>query len=150
MKSIRTVIFVDAPPDCVWSVLVDFDAYEEWNPLNVRASGRAAPGTRIPMTFRNPARDGATVRQTVTVTACEPGRRLEWVGRVPLLFRGRHVFELEPEWSGTRVQQGEDMSGLIPLAFTRRTIERRFVPAYEAANRALAARVAAAGRATPR
>jgi hypothetical protein len=34
------------------------------------------------------------------------------------------------------------MSGLIPLTFSAARIERDFVPAYEAMNRALAERVA--------
>jgi len=145
MNRIRTEALLPFEPDRVWAVLADFDSYARWNPLNVRAAGRAALGARIPMTFVNPARPGTTVSQTVRITACEPGRRLEWVGHIPLLFRGRHFFELTPEAGGTRLRHGEDQSGLVPLTFSAAVIADRFVPAYEALNRALGRRLEALG-----
>lgn len=39
MIVVRTGIDIPAAPMAVWSVLVDFAAYEEWNPFIVRASG---------------------------------------------------------------------------------------------------------------
>ncbi len=121
-------------------MLADFDSYALWNPLNIRAQGKAAPGARIPMTFVNPARPGATVKQTVTVTRCEAGRALAWRGTVPLLFDGLHFFELTPEADGTRLLHGEDQTGLIPWSY-RRLVQSHFVPAYEAFNVALEERL---------
>lgn len=141
MHRIRTEAFIPAPPDRVWAMLADFDAYASWNPLNLKASGKAVLGARIPMVFRNPAKEGATISQTVTITACEPGRVLEWTGKVPLLFKGRHFFHLSPAGPGTRLEHGEDQSGLIPWTFSNALIDERFVPAYEAVNLALAARL---------
>lgn len=144
MKRIRTEAFIPASPDRVWAVLADFGAYAEWNPLNVQGVGQARLGAKVPMTFLNPARPGTTVRQTVTVTTCEPGRALAWSGNVPLIFNGRHHFTLTPEGEGTRLVHGEDLGGLMPaLMFSDAMIARDFVPHYEAVNRALAARVAA-------
>ena len=144
MPKIRTEILLDAAPDQVWAVLADFDRYAEWNPLNIRAEGRAEPGARIRMTFLNLARPGggATIDQTGTLTTCEPCRALAWTGRIPLLFHGRHHFELAPEGRGTRLRHGEDLGGLIAATFSTERIARDFTPAYEAVNRALAARLA--------
>ncbi|MEQ8347127.1 MAG: SRPBCC domain-containing protein [Sneathiellaceae bacterium] len=142
MKQVRTEAFIAAAPLQAWQVLADFDGYAAWNPLNVRAHGRAAPGARVAMSFRNPARPGSVIEMTVTVTECEPGRRLEWRGRIPLLFTGRHHFRLAPEGTGTRLDHGEDLSGLIPALIGSRRIGRQFGPAYEAVNAALADRVA--------
>jgi hypothetical protein len=142
VKRIRTEYFIPFPPSAVWAVLADFGAYAQWNPLNIKAEGEARPGAKVRMTFINPARQGATVDQVVTITACDPDRKLAWRGRVPLLFEGNHVFDLETEAGGTRLLHGEDMRGLIPLTFSNAMIERDFVPAYEAMNRALAERVA--------
>jgi len=54
-----------------------------------------------------------------TVTESEPGRALEWLGRVgvPGLFDGRHRFELEPLPGGrSRLHHGERFTGLlVPL-----------------------------------
>jgi hypothetical protein len=142
MKRVRTEALLPFPPEAVWDVLADFEAYEEWNPLNLRARGRAEPGAKVAMTFINPARPGTTIDQVVTVTDCRRGDILAWEGRVPLLFSGRHSFVLRPEGPGTRLIHGEDMSGLIALTFSARILSERFVPAYEACNAALAGRLA--------
>jgi hypothetical protein len=142
VQRIRTEHFIPFPPARVWAVLTDFGAYEQWNPLNIKAAGEARLGARVAMTFINPARPGSTIEQVVTVTACDTNRKLAWRGRVPLLFTGDHLFELAAEGSGTRLVHGENMSGLIVMTFTDATIERDFVPAYERMNRALAERVA--------
>ena len=103
MPLIRIDCVIPAPPAKVWAVLADFDRYEAWNPLNVWACGQAGPGARIDMRFRNLAspRDGAFIRQTVRLVACEPERELAWAGAVPLLFHGRHGFLLTPHRDGT-------------------------------------------------
>ena len=143
MKTIRTEAFIPATPARVWAVLTDFDAYAEWNPLNVKASGEGRPGGKIRTTFVNPAGGpGATVTQTVTLTTFEPERALAWSGNVPLLFRGRHHFTLAPEGEGTRLLHGEDMSGLIAMTFSDAILAEKFAPYYEAVNRALAERLA--------
>jgi hypothetical protein len=143
VKRVRTEHFIPFPPERVWAVLIDFPAYAEWNPLNIKASGEARLGAPIAMTFINPARPGTTIDQIVRIATFEPPHRLAWEGHVPLLFHGRHHFELTAEDGGTRLRHGEDMSGLIALTFSAARIERDFVPAYERTNRALEARVAA-------
>jgi hypothetical protein len=145
MHLIRTEALIPAPPERVWAVLADFDRYAEWNPLNIRAAGQARLGDKIPMTFLNLARPGTTIDQTVTVVACEPGRSLAWGSSIPLLFKGRHHFTLTAQGQGTRVLHGEDLGGLIAMTFSRAQIARDFIPAYEAVNVALAARVASVG-----
>jgi hypothetical protein len=44
MAEIEKVIEIDAPPADVWRVLLDFDAYGEWNPFIRSISGRVEPG----------------------------------------------------------------------------------------------------------
>jgi len=142
MPSIRTEIVLNHPANKVWRVLADFDHYEEWNPLNIKAAGQAALGARIPMTFLNPAAPGKTISQKVTVTTCDPGRALAWSGSIPLLFNGRHHFELVTEGSGVRLLHGEDLGGWIGNSFKPDQITRDFIPYYEAVNLALARRLA--------
>jgi hypothetical protein len=144
MAQIRTEAWIDADPQAVWAVLADFGRYAEWNPLNLTAAGEAKLGARVDMTFLNLAsHGGSTIRQTVIVTTCEPGRSLAWTGHIPLLFGGRHFFELEPARDGTNVRHGEDFRGLIAMTFSAGRLARDFTPAYEEVNRALAERVAA-------
>ncbi len=142
MHRIRTRHRIPYPPQQVWAVLADFKAYSQWNPLNVSAQGEARAGARVAMRFVDAGGGkGKIIAQTVTVTACEPGRRLEWVGRIPMLFTGRHFFGLAPDEGGTNLLHGEDLSGLIPLTFSSDRIARQKA-AYEAMNLALEHRVA--------
>ena len=141
MKRVRTRRQIDSPPSQLWAVLTDFRAYSEWNPLNVWADGDARPGARVAMRFVDAGGGtGKVIAQTVTVTDCVPERRLEWVGRIPLLFTGRHFFELSPSDGATELLHGEDLSGLVPMIFSKGRIERQRA-AYEAMNAALADRV---------
>jgi hypothetical protein len=142
VRRIRTEHRIDARPDDVWAVLADFGQYEHWNPLNVWAEGEARTGAAVAMRFVDAGGGrGRIVSQTVTVTGCEPGRYLEWTGRVPILFTGRHFFLLTPVGAGTRVLHGEDLSGLISAFFSAERIARQKA-AYESMNVALANRVA--------
>ena len=144
MPSIRTEIFFEHSAEKVWSVLADFDLYEAWNPLNIKARGQAVLDARVPMTFLNPASPGKTINQTVTITTCEPGRSLAWSESIPLLFNGRHHFEILPEAGGVRLLHGEDLGGWIANRFTPQQIQRDFLPHYEAVNQALAHRLESA------
>lgn len=142
---IRTECLIAASPERVWAVLSDFAAWPDWNPLNLSAEGPLEQGARVRMVFRNLAgRPGTVIRQTVTLVACRPGLELAWTGDVPLLFHGRHGFLLSAEDGGARVVQTEALSGLLPATWSRERIARDFTPAYQAVDRALARRVAAA------
>lgn len=142
--AIRTECVIAAPPAKVWAVLADFAAWPAWNPLNLEARGEAKVGARVPMVFRDlpSGKADAVIRQTVTIVAAEPGRELAWAGHVPLLFKGRHGFLLTPQGEATHVLHTETLSGLVPALWSAAKIERDFTPAYEAVNRALAARIA--------
>jgi hypothetical protein len=133
------------PPERVWSVLADFERYSEWNPLNLSARGQAELGARVPMTFINPGREGATVSQTVTVVSCEPPRRLAWRGHIPLLFTGIHFFELARSGDGTLLYHGEELSGLVPWTWSRERLAKQRA-SYELMNDALERRLVNVGR----
>ncbi|HEU4969471.1 SRPBCC domain-containing protein [Sphingomonas sp.] len=148
-KRVLTSIFLPYAPARVWTVLADFDRYRDWNPLNLEAEGDPRVGSQVAMRFVNPARPGTTIRRTVTITRADPGRALAWRGHVPLLFTGDHLFELCHEAGGTRLFHSETLSGLIPWRLTDDQIEQAFVPAYEACNRALAARLDALDKVIP-
>lgn len=124
----------------VWSVLTDFVAYRDWNPLNVAADGDVAPGARVRMTFIDPGHPGRTITQYVRVIAVEAPTHLEWVGSVPALFRGEHYFQLSGSGEVTEMRHGERLSGLLPLLWGPRRIEQQRL-AYEAMNDSLVNRL---------
>ena len=141
VREVVTHVFLSFPPRQVWEVLSNLQDYAQWNPLNVAAEGEAVAGTRVAMKFIDPGRPGKILEQQVRVTHSEEPFKLEWLGRVPILFEGRHYFILRPSKGGTELEHGERLSGLIPAFWSQRRMElqRR---AYEAMNRALALRLA--------
>ncbi|MGI8606778.1 MAG: SRPBCC family protein [Gaiellaceae bacterium] len=114
MREIRDEIEIDGPPERVWSVLMDFDAYPEWNPFVKRISGRAEKGAKLDVRIVPPGKKG--MRFKPTVIAAEPRREFAWLGKVlvPGLFDGEHHFELEDLGGGrTRFVQREVFKGLL-------------------------------------
>jgi hypothetical protein len=114
MRTIRTTIDLDVPPDLAWQVLTDFDAHADWNPFMTSITGTDTLGTRLTVALAPPGGRRMTFRPRVT--AAEPGRLLEWLGTlgVPGLLDGRHRFLLEPLTGGrTRLVHSETFRGLL-------------------------------------
>ncbi|GAA1000083.1 SRPBCC domain-containing protein [Nocardiopsis tropica] len=110
-------IEIAAPPEAVWPVLMDFDAYPDWNPMVRRIDGTPAVGNRLNEV--QVVNNGSAMSFSPTVLAAEPAREFRWVGRVliPGLMDGEHYFRLEATATGTRLTQGERFRGvLVPVA----------------------------------
>ncbi|MFC7202688.1 SRPBCC domain-containing protein [Haloferax namakaokahaiae] len=136
MPEIRTERMINAPPAVVWAVLTDFSSYPAWNPhlVKVTSEDDLRVGSKLKLDIR---REGVKDRSmTVTVTELIPGRKLEWVGTLvsPLVFTGRHTFELEP-FAGdrTRFLNYETSRGVLDSLVTTADPERD----YESMNEAL-------------
>jgi hypothetical protein len=113
VRSVVTVVDINAPGDRVWQVLTDLDGYRAWNPFLTSASGTVASGS----TIRISAKVG---KHTITfrphVSVVEPGKKLAWAGRLlsPELFAGEHQFEIiELDQSRTRLIQSEHFKGML-------------------------------------
>lgn len=143
-RRISKEISIGSPPDVVWEILADLDAYESWNPFLVAAEGRAEPGARLSITGKA-SEKGFTFHPQVTESV--PGRRLAWVGRLgglPGLFTGEHRHELEEIPEGTRYTQSEIFSGIL-VPFTGKVIADTEA-AFERMNEALKTRAEDDGR----
>jgi hypothetical protein len=136
-KQLRSEIDIHATAERVWQILTDFDAYPDWNPFLVRASGRPRQGERLNLRMQPVGGRGMTFRPTVIEAS--PGRRLRWLGRLlaPGIFDGEHSFTIEAVGEGkVRLIQEEQFRGiLVPLLW--RSLQRRTLPAFEQMNLAL-------------
>jgi hypothetical protein len=136
---IETRIDIAAPPERVWAVLTDLDAYEHWNPFIVASQGEVRVGGRLRNRMHPP--DGRATTFKPVVTIAEPPRTFEWLGHagIPGVFEGRHRFELEPTDAGTHLVHSEDFTGVLirpALGFLNGKTRRGF----EEMNAALKAR----------
>lgn len=118
MRTIHTTIDIDASPQRVWDVLIDFPRHASWNPFFAAVEGKPEVGSTLRIAARkDDGTEGMVFRPEVL--DAEPGRRLRWKGKLFVrgLFDGTHDFRLEAlEGGGTRFHHSEEFRGLlVPL-----------------------------------
>lgn len=121
MPSARTEVLIDAPIDVVWQVMLDTDAYGEWNPFIVRVDRLAGRPPEVGDDLRLHVRwkGGGKVTTVERITALDPprdGRALleyDFLGPFATLrmVRGRRQQELTAEGERTRYATGERLHG---------------------------------------
>jgi len=134
-RSIRTEIRINAPAKAVWTTLLDFPRYAEWNPFIPSITGEAKQDGKLVVRFKQ----GMTFKPRVT--EFREGAVLEWLGKLGLggLFDGRHRFELRPEGNETVLVQSEEFRGLL-IPFLGKLLAQTQKD-FESLNQALKARV---------
>ena len=137
---LHTEITIDAPPQRVWGILTDLDAYESWNPFVVASHGEVVVGEKLVNRVQPPGGKAHTFKPTVTEV--QTARTFEWLGRlgVPGIFDGRHRFDLEPTSDGgTRLIHQEFFTGVL-VPFLRSSLDTETRRGFELMNDALKAR----------
>jgi hypothetical protein len=133
VRRISAAIEIDAPPERVWEVLVDFPAYSQWNPFM-----RAEVGGRLRIRMRR--KGGRWLSFGARITAADPPRELAWEGvglrgHWPGLVRGERRIRIEPRPGGTsRVEMHTTFTGLLSAAMGWLDAYR---PSFEQMERAL-------------
>jgi len=77
-KTFLAEMTIPAPPDTVWSVLMDTAEYASWNPVFVAVEGAYAPGAEVTNHVRFP--DGSIVAMDTKVETMVPSRELRQKG----------------------------------------------------------------------
>ena len=112
MENLQTEIIINATPEKVWNILMDFDKYPQWNPFVKEITGSQQVGGQLKVTLKNGK--GTSVFMP-TVVSNETANVFEWLGSIPLgLFKGQHRFAIE-KISETQVKfiHSEQFSGLL-------------------------------------
>ena len=138
-KTFRVEIFIPAPPETVWAVLMETENYPDWNPTFVKVEGSYELGAKLQNTVKSP--DGSLLKMTATVRALTPNRELRQTGGIPGIITFDHRWLLEPVEGGTKVTQHELDRGGFLWFWNSDWIE----PAYSSTNEALARRIAGLG-----
>jgi hypothetical protein len=110
----RTTLPIAATAETVWTILIDFERWQEWNPSVPSITGEARLGSTVKLTLAMPGRPSAKVRAGLTELV--PDRRLCWHGNVggDWLFAGTREFHMDPEPDGTVLfTHVEDVAGLL-------------------------------------
>jgi hypothetical protein len=117
MRLIETQIDIAAPVSRVWTVLIDFGAYPDWNPFIKEITGALRQGARLRVRIQPPGRRAMTFRPTLLTVS--PHKELRWRGRLPGLFYGEHAFRLGDQGRTCRFYQSERFTGVPVPLFTR-------------------------------
>jgi hypothetical protein len=114
MRSIETQIEIAAPAERVWSALMDFPSYPDWNPFITEIVGTPEPGARLRVRVAPPGRKPMAFRPIVV--AAVRRREFGWRGRLllPGLFDGEHRFRLEDKGRICLLHHSERFSGFLP------------------------------------
>ncbi|MBU2787890.1 SRPBCC domain-containing protein [Acidithiobacillus sp. VAN18-1] len=140
MHQIETQIDIAASSATVWSILMDFPAYPQWNPFVRSISGEAILGKRLRASIQPEGRTAMTFRPNVSVV--KEQEELRWLGHMilPGIFDGEHYFQLNCLANGqTRFTQGEKFSGLLVGLFVSQ-LEGATRAGFSAMNAALKSR----------
>ncbi len=111
-------MWIEAPPEAVWSVVSDFTRMGEWSPENAGGAWLdGADGPALGARFEGVNRRGDREWTTIsTVTELVAGQRVVWAVDDPADPAATWSFDLSPESGGTRVVQrarlGPGPSGL--------------------------------------
>ena len=134
-KSVDAQLTIPAPPEQIWSVLMDGESYGEWNPVLVQVEGEFREGERL--TYQMMTESGEPTEVEARVVKLDPGRELNQAGGIWGILTFDHHWILEPVEGGTRVTQHEDYEGIGVLFFDPSWFES----AYDRGNHALRERV---------
>lgn len=118
MKEVRSEIEINSYPESVWRILIDFAAYDQWNPFINKIIGAPTEGSKIDIYIETPS--GKNRKYSPRITKVQEGRELRWFGKssLPGFLNAEHIFiieELQPE--RVRFIQRELFDGLLTRVF---------------------------------
>jgi hypothetical protein len=117
-RVLDTYVDINAPPEHVWEVLLDFPAWKEWNPFIPSVTGTLKKGARLRITVIPSGRKPMEFNPEVFVV--RPYEEILWGGSfLGVVYRGDHAIFLEPRPGGTRFRQRERFRGPMVLFMSR-------------------------------
>lgn len=115
---IRTEIDIAAPPEKVWELITDIDAWQQWSPIINASKGVAAEGYTLSITMVG--KDGADgPKYFPTIKHFDKPKYFHWqaVMITGAIMTNDKVFELEATPTGTRLIHKELFTGMMVPIF---------------------------------
>ncbi len=138
---IRTTVDIEAAPDRVWQLLMEFDDYQVWNPFirGIKADKLSIGGTLYIRVRRPPGSE--SIRYTAKITDFKPGAEISWRRTMGFggLFASEHAMIIVQRGHfGSCFIQRERFSGMLADSVYNR-IGSDIAASFKAMNRALKA-----------
>jgi hypothetical protein len=114
-KKIDAWVDIDAKPEEIWKVLLDFESWKEWNPFIPMVEGDLKVGEVLRIEVTPPDMNPMIFKPEVFEV--KPNEKILWGGSfLKVLYHGDHAFLLEPISEGkTRFRQIERFIGPVVL-----------------------------------
>jgi hypothetical protein len=114
-RKIDAWIDIDAKPEEIWDVLVDFESWKKWNPFIPAVEGNLKVGEKLKIEVTSPGMKPMIFKPEVFEVI--RNKKILWGGSfLKLLYRDDHAFILEPIGNGkTRFRQIERFMGPVVL-----------------------------------
>ncbi len=138
-KTIDAWIDIEASPDDIWEVLVNFPKWSEWNPFIPLVEGELIKGRTLRIQVTPPGLKKMTFRPKVFSVI--QNKEIAWGGGfLWIVYKGEHLFLLEPLSENlTRFRQIERFQG--PIVLFMGSMIRKTEKGYHQMNTALKKRV---------
>jgi uncharacterized protein YndB with AHSA1/START domain len=121
---VATEILIQAPPEKIWSVIIDFPAYPEWNRFLKAVRGQPAPDSQIEVDVHYYGKN--VEKKTGIVTGFNPPKYFSWVWKHSWgawFLSSEHVLRLKEKEGGRAIFFQEIYLTGLGLKFRRRDME---------------------------
>ena len=134
-KSVHHEIMIDASPEKVWSVLINTDQYDDWNPVMKLLEGKVKEGNKVKYRFTQEVDKVSDIPSNVKQII--PHKLLNQGGGMNGVITFDHRYILEEKNNQTKVTIHEDYQGIYVNFWNPAPVEA----AYKRLNEALKTRV---------
>ena len=120
---VESVMRTDA--QALWTLLLDFADYPNWNPYIRSIQGMAKKGKKLHIQIDGKEKD---YDFKAKVLELEENQRFAWGGSALFFFKARHYFRIEPLGGGqVKFTQGEAWGGLFGKSYGKKVYEEAAV-----------------------
>ncbi len=133
--TIKTAIEINAKPEQVWNILLDFESYPKWNPFICTITGNAEEGAYLSVAI------GDMTFKPKVLQNKKP-YEFRWLGHLWFkgLFDGEHVFKITQLTENKILfEQNEHFKGIL-VPFFKSKLNKETKQGFEAMNKALKGR----------
>ena len=112
---LNTQITINASPEEIWNVLIDFKSYPDWNPFITSIEGTPETGNQLKADI-----DGMKFKPLILESISN--KKLVWKGRLLFkgLFDGEHSFEIIQQQESCLFIQSEKFTGILVPFFKKK------------------------------
>lgn len=141
---IASEVALQASPDRIWTTLLDFPSYPEWNRVVKSVQGKSDPDALLDIEFQ--FYGGTAEKKTARVTGLIPPKYLSWTWQHSLgawFLAAEHVFRIRQKEDGKVIFHQEMYYTGLSIRFGRRAAQQMVRMTLEKFNDDLKERVEA-------